>query len=57
MVKKPAKTTPTSKMTKQQARNLAVNKAVDKYEGDLDRKQGRDTRMSRDGGTNRRLKR
>lgn len=54
---KPAKTTPTTKMTTKEAKQLALNKVVDKYEGDLDRKQGRDTRMSRDGGTNRRLKR
>jgi hypothetical protein len=56
MVKKPAKTTPTEKMTPKQARTFIGRKIVDKMEGTMDRNAGRDTRMSRDGGTNRRLK-
>lgn len=56
-MKKPPKTTPTAKATRADLKALRVNKAVDAWEGDMDRKQGRDTRMGRDGGTNRRLKR
>lgn len=56
-MKKPAKTTPTGQFDPKKVKNLQARKQVDKMERDMDRNQGRDTRMGRDGGTNRRLKR
>jgi len=50
------KTTPTTKMTPAQAKKLANIKAANRVERELDRSDGRDTRMSRDGGTGRRLR-
>jgi hypothetical protein len=53
---KPPKQTPTGQFDKASARELQRLKAVDHLEGEMDRKQGRLTRMSKDGGTNRRVR-
>jgi hypothetical protein len=53
MAKKP----PTSKMTPAEARKLQETKDANRAERVIDRSEGRDTRMGRDGGTNRRLRR
>lgn len=51
------KTTPTSKMTPAEARKLQETKQANRAEREIDRSEGRDTRMSRDGGTGRRQRR
>lgn len=53
---KPEKSKPTAKLTKKQAQDLKVTKRNNAIEGYGDRANGRDTRMLRDGGTNRRLR-
>lgn len=50
------KVTPTTKLTKSQAKALKNQKTVNRIEGRADANDGRDTRMARDGGTNRRLR-
>lgn len=37
-------------------RKLQAQKSIDKIEGALDRRAGKDTRMARDGGTSRRTR-
>lgn len=54
---KPPKTTPTTKLTPKQAQKLTQTKQINRAEGTMDSADGRDTRMSRDGGTGRRLRR
>lgn len=54
---KPPKTTPTKNMTKAQVETLKDVIAANTIEGVLDQSGGKDTRMSRDGGTMRRLRR
>lgn len=51
------KNTPQDKMTPKQAAKLTRTKAANRIEGTIDQSEGRDTRMSRDGGTGRRLRR
>ena len=51
-----AKHTPREQFDPKKVRDLNARKANDKYEGDLDRAKGRDTRMGRDGGTSRRVR-
>lgn len=55
MGNKPKKTTPTAKMTPAQAKKLAQIRVNNHIQGTMDAADQRDTRMSRDGGTNRRL--
>lgn len=51
------KTTPTTKLTGAQAKKLQEIKDSNRAERVIDRSEGRDTRIARDGGTNRRLRR
>lgn len=57
MGNKPKKTTPTTKMTSAQAKKLAQTRVNNHIEGTMDAADQKDTRMARDGGTNRRLRR
>lgn len=53
MAKKP----PQEKLTPKQAKTLQQIKTNNRIEGSIDQSEGRDSRMSRDGGTGRRLRR
>lgn len=55
MAKPPKTQSPTTKMTARQRIKLNNIKAQNKMQGVVDASDGRDTKMSRDGGTNRRL--
>jgi hypothetical protein len=48
---------PTAKLTPAQAKKLQDTKAVNRAEREADRADGHDSRMARDGGTGRRLRR
>lgn len=48
---------PTAKLTPKQAKKLQDTKAVNRAEREADRADGHDSRMARDGGTGRRLRR
>lgn len=50
------KTTPTTPITKAQVKKLAQTRTLNRAEGRADAADGRDTRMSRDGGTGRRTR-
>lgn len=50
------KTQPTEKLTPKQAAHRNNIKGQNASERAIDRSEGRDTRMARDGGTNRRLR-
>lgn len=54
---KPKKTTPTGQFDPKAIKKLKGQKSVDRMQGRADAADGRDTRMSRDGGTNRRTRR
>lgn len=56
MAKKPAKTTPTEKLTPKQAAKLKQTKLVNRVEAQADTADRHDSRMARDGGTGRRLR-
>lgn len=49
--------TPTGQFDPKKIRELKLRKENDKADRELDRSRGRDTRMSRDGGTSRRVRR
>lgn len=51
-----SKKTPQDKLTPKQANKLKNIKTNNRIEGAIDSSEGRDTRMSRDGGTGRRLR-
>jgi hypothetical protein len=53
---KPDKRQPTEKLTPKQAAKLKTARQINRQQGQLDAEQGRDTRMSRDGGTGRRTR-
>lgn len=56
MAKKPAKVTPTTKLTPKQAAKLKQTKLVNRVEAQADTADRYDSRMARDGGTGRRLR-
>lgn len=56
MVKKPAKTTPTTPMTREQKSKLVITRELNRAEGTMNTHDQHDSRIARDGGSMRRLR-